>query len=368
MQKTLVMFLAAFAIVLFGSIASSATDLSVLPEELQEKVDDLLATRFPPEQYGITLNPEVPVGGEPTSIEVEIYNPSDVTGDETSEVYVYYSVNFGESWDVIELGTDDDKVWYGELPAFESGDEVIYSVRAVDSSTNVFVTIACKADKEYDLAPDMRIDGDCVRDDISTCEDGTPRGCLFRIAGDDSPADDEEDVIAGYGDYVDFRVGYDDNNVYLDLATEASVDGGTMTPTDVHIYAAAIVNKDKIGNDTNLDALLEAGGVLVFSPLLKQFESTGMVSDCFFGYKKGDTFAIDSKNVKCVNKENHLLFVVPWKTIQSLGDNESGVYQFFSLTGVVTDISDFNNIQGGLLDSSHVTNAHFTEDTYFVVE
>ncbi|MFC1474995.1 hypothetical protein ACFLQK_03010, partial [bacterium] len=331
--------------------------------------EELLATRFPPEMHDWSIDPEEPAEGDVVTINVEIYNPADLTDDETTEVYVLFSVDFGESWDYIEMETDDDKNWTGELGEFESGDEVIFAIRAVDTSSNVFTTVPCMATMDYEMDPEFLIDGDCVHSgDMESCEDFMPRGCLMRMAVDDDPLDDDEENIQAYGDYVDYRIGYNEDYTFMDLVVEGEVDGGTMTPTDIHLYAGLIINPDEIGGDSSIEALLTAGGVFVFAPQLKQFESTGYVSDCFFGFNQGGEFGMDKKNIKCLDKENHLIFRIDNELLGNIGDNESGVYQFLAITGQVTDVSDFNNIQGGPLDINHVTAAHFTEETWFEVQ
>ncbi len=370
MKKVLMIgLLLCMSLILTASVVKAA-DLSALPSEMQEIVEDMLATRFPPELHSLTLDPEQPVAGEPTAVSVEIFNDSQITDDETVEVYVFYMVNWSMEWESIELESDDDKNWTGTLPAFESGDEVVYAVHAVDSSNNVFTSVPCTIEPEEDLMTQWHIMEDCVNggEDLSACEDKLPRACWFRMSSDEEPINDEDDEVFPYGDYVDFRIGYDGDNVYLDFAVESKIDKGKMTPTDIHLYAAAAINPDAMGKDTSIEALLAAGGVMVFSPLLKQFESTGYVSDCFFGYQQGTDFGIDKSNIKCLDKKNHLVYQLSWDLIDKLGDNPSGVVQFLTLSGVVTDISDFSNLKGQIIDYSHVTSAHFTEDTFFVVE
>jgi len=370
MKKVFLGIMTAALLTLFSGMAAQAQDLSALPADLQDMINDLLATRFPPELKEWTLDPEVPVAGEETTINVKIYNPADLTSDTTMNVDVLYSKDFGENWESFQLESSDDKTWTGAFPAFESGDEVIFSIRAQDSSTNVFTTVPCMASSDFELAPEFLIDEDCVHtsDDLSACEDFLPRGCLMRMSVDTDPLNDEEDTIPGWGDYVDYRVGYNEEFTFIDLVAEGDISGGTMTPTDIHLYAALIINPDKLGGDTSLEALLTAGGVMVYSPLLKQFESTGYVADCFFGFNKGGTFGVDKKGIKCMAKDNHLIFRLDNSILKNIGDNESSQYQFLAITGNVTDVSDFSNIKGGPLDINHITTAHFTEETYFAVE
>lgn len=356
---------------LLAAPMAKATDLSALPSDLRIKVEDLIATRFPPELHEITLDPAEPVAGQPTKITVKIYNNAQVTSDTVSNVDLLWWVNWDGDWQSVEMESEDEKIWTAELPGFNSGDEVVYAIRAADGSGNTFTTIPCMVNADDEIMSKSDVTEDCVNtaenNDFSACESVLPKGCLMKMAIDEDPLNDEDDLIQKYGDYLDYRIGYDETSIYIDLATEGNIDKGTMTPTDIHIYVGLILNPDKMGNDSSIDGLLDAGAVMVYAPLLKQFESTGYVSDCFFGYAKGGQFAMDTKSVKCMAKMNHLVFKISREALKKFGDNPSSTYQFLVAGAVVTDIQDFNDIKGTLLDYTHITAANFTEDYYFEV-
>ncbi len=367
MRRMLSVLLVALFVLVGAGTTARAVDLSMLPGDLQDRVEDLIATRFPPELHSITLDPEEPVAGEPTNIEVEIYNPKDITSDETSTVYVMYSTDFGETWEQIELETDDDKVWYGEFPAFDSGTEVIYLVHAIDSSENVYTTVPCML-MEGEVLDGEKFNNDygksdCVNsgDDLSACEDIMPRGCMIRMAVDEEPIDDEEDEIPDDFDILDHRIGYDENYFYIDIAVQGKISQGTMNPTDLHAYVGVIIDEDKVGSGTDIEQLLDAGGVLVHAPLAEM--AGGMVKPCFYGYQQGGEFTQDDTAVVCVNKRNHLIFRV---SREAVGINDSGLYQFISLGATITNFPD--PIDGTVYDNTRVTTTHFTEDTYFAVK
>jgi hypothetical protein len=368
MKKLVKQLAAAAASVMIMAVAAPAQelDLSILPADAQEIVQDRLDTRFPPELKSIKLNPAAPVGGQPTSITVEIYNDAKKTSDETSEVYVLYMANFEMDWKSVKLSSSNGKTWTGQLPAFQSGDEVVYSVRAMDSSGNIFIQVPCMVDAENEVMTKEYFSEDCVNaGDLKSCESFLPRGCMMQMALNDSP----DQNLPAFGRLYDLRIGYDEGFVYVDMVAGAKIEGGSMTPTDLRIYGSLMVNPDVMGGDTSMDAMLKAGGLFAYSPLLKQFESTGYISDCFFGYQRAGAWAVDTKNTTCISKTNHLIMKTKWSRIESIGANPSGVLQFIPL-GVQVTLLDMGAMKfdGRPMDVARWTAAQFTEDTYFEVK
>jgi len=357
-------------LLVFGAVSASAqVDMGMLPADLQDEVQDLLATRFPPELHSVTLNPENPVGGEPTAIEVEIYNDAELTDDETVEVYVLYSTDFGGSWDYIELDTDDDKLWYGELPAFNGGDEVIYAVRAVDTSSNVFTQVPCVTFDEDVLdgktySKDY-VMNDCVNGtDKEDCGDFIPRLCMMQLGLDEEPIDDEEDQVPNEFDILDHRFGFNADYFYFDVVTEGTITQGTMNPVDLHLFAAVLGNYDLVGKETDLTALMDAGGVLVYAPLAEM--AGGEFLPCLWGYSQGGDFAQDGDSVECIQKKNHLMWKMERAAFDKIGDNPSGWLFFLTLNGAITNFPD--PIEGKPYNYSRATTIAPTEATYFEVQ
>jgi len=365
----LVLFSLILGLFFIGKTAGAA-DLSALPQDVQDLITQLLDTRFPPELKGYKLSPAEPVAGQPTKITVDISNDASVTSDTTSGVTVYYMVNWTEPWQSIELESGDSKSWTGELPAFNSGDEVVFAIRAIDSSTNVFSTIPCKVIPEEEILTAKHLN-DCTKvasPDVSACvDDLKPHGCLMRISADEDPLDDEDAKIPVDSDYVDYRVGYDDNYIYLDLTVQGKIYQGTMNPIDIRAYASLILNPDKIGKIKNLDALLAAGGgaVLLYAPLADM--AGGLVKSCALIYMKGKEAVQDDKAVQCKTKNNHLVYKIKKSALPAaIGANSSSIYHFFSVTAAITNFP--SPVEGKPYDYSHISAAHFTEDTYFQVK
>ncbi|HOX28287.1 MAG TPA: hypothetical protein PLQ76_03935 [bacterium] len=347
--------------------SANAVDMSGLPPDLQDMIQRLLATRFPPELKGYTLEPADPVAGQPTKITVKISNDPSVTQDETGMVNIYYMVNSDMVWKTITL-EGDGKTWTGEFPAFNSGDEIIFSIHAVDSSLNAFTTVPCTVIANEELFVKDYVDGDCTRSEegLKACENALPRGCMMKMATDDDPLDDPDDQIIPDGDFVDYRIGYDDNAVYADLAVQNKISEGTMNPIDIHGYVGLVLNPDKIGKVKDLDSLLNSGGgaILLDAPLAAM--AGGLIKPCFYGYMQGNTTIMDEKAVSCKARSNHLTFAIKKDALKKIGENKSGVYQFLWAGATITNFP--TPIEGKPYDVSHVTSAWFTDQTYFKVQ
>lgn len=343
----------------FAARNAAAGTLDMLPPDLQDKVNNLMATRWPPLAKSVTLDPEAPAADQAVSVTAEVFNDTEVTEDETSEVYLIYTTDGGATWNQVELEQqDNEKLWTGEIPGQPSGTEVLYGIKALDSSGNVYVEAVCKMPGSP-LEIEDYIDNDCVnKGDVSLCEAKMPRGCMFPLSSDDSPLNDEAALISDDFDFWDYRIGYDDDNVYMDLAVEGKVSPGTASPMNIHLYIGGVLNPDKPASGTGLDAIARQGGAFIHGPLLTL--SGGLAKPCSFLYQKGNTAVQDETAIKCIAKRNHLLYVVKRSAI---GDNPSNILEFLALSAAGTSISPVN---GALYDNSHFTNVRLESRSYKV--
>jgi hypothetical protein len=330
--KKLLLLISMAALLLIPSVAAYA-QLDALPAELKDRIEDLLATRFPPQLKSVTIEPEAPAADEAITVTAEISNDSEVTEDETTEAYIFFSIDGGESWEEVEMESDDDKTWTGEIPGQESGTDVIWGIRAVDSSGNFYTDVPCQM-AEAPGGADY-IAKDCLAEDIAQCEeDMLPMTCMVAAANDETPIDDDDSFAPPDFDYQNFHIGYDKDKIYLDLTVQGKVSDGKVAPMSINIYAAVLINVDKAGNSTDLNELLNAGAALVHAPLAKI--AGGLVKPCFYGYSQGGTFAQDEKSIACNPEGSHLFFTIDRKAIK---DNKSGLFQFLAADGRVTSIS-----------------------------
>jgi len=355
--------------VFFAAQSAKAVDLSMLPSDLQDLITNLLDTRFPPELKSVKLEPAEPVAGSPTKVTAEIYNDSAVTSDTTTGVALYYMVNFDGVWIPVEMSSDDSKVWTGELPAFAKDDEIIYSLRATDSSTNVLTTVPCKVgEMEGDAIAGPAHLKDCVKSgDLTTCESDTkPRMCLSKGSADEDPLNDEDSKMPADSDFMDVRVGYDDTYYYYDLSVEGKIYQGTANPLDIRAYVGLVINPDKVGKVRDLDAILSSSGAaaLVYAPLADL--AGGVAKSCSMTYMKGNGAEQDGNAVVCKASANHLIFKIKRKNAeQIIGKNPSGVLDFLAVTATITNLSPVN---GTKYDFTHFTSAQFTDEPYFQVK
>ena len=341
----------AMAVTMAPSVVKAQLD--ALPPELQERVEDLLATRFPPQLHEVSIDPEEPGEGDDITVTADIYNDAEVTDDETMEAYIFFSTDGGESWEEVEMETDDDKTWVGVIPGQDSGTTITWGLRAVDSSTNFYTDVPCMLSEP--LPSEGYLENDCFNNDDVDCESALPMGCAFALANDEEPVDDEDDVAPPDFDFQNFRFGYDDDNFYLDLVVEGEVSEGSAAPMDIHGYAAAIVDVDKGGNSTDLESLLEAGALLVHAPLAKI--AGGVVKPCFYGYQQGGDFVQDDGALDCNAEANHLIFTV---SRDAIGENDTNQYQFLGANLSITGITP---ISGAVYDNTRVTQVSLTSRT-----
>lgn len=360
MRKTLISFFVAVAVVFMAGQCVKAVDLSVLPGDLRKTLEDLLATRFPPVLKSVTLDPAAPVAGQPTAVTVEISNNADITTDETSNVSIFFSKDAGATWESIDLESEDNKVWKGELPAFDSGAEVTYGVFAKDSSENVFTTVSCKVNSE-ELLKGEYAEGDCVNGGEGNCDSTLPRGCMFKqsVLNDPTKLGDQ---VPGGADILDQRVGYDDESIFIDIIFKDKVDPGSINPMDIRAFVAILVDTDKAGSTTNIDELIDAGGIVVYAK--HAAIAGGMFKPCFLGYNKAGTLAQDEAGATCKTPgtKNHLVLKVKRS---ALPENTSGRYDVLSAVATITNISP---VTGKLFDFTHITTNQFASEYTFVVE
>jgi hypothetical protein len=331
-----------------------------LPSDMRDKVNNLMATRWPPMIKSVVLNPEAPAADAAVSVTVEAFNDSNVTEDETSEVAVLYSADEGKTWSKVDAEQQENKkLWVAEIPGQPSGTKVIYSVKATDSSGNTAITASCKMTGSP-FADETYITDDCVaKKDASICEARLPRGCMFPMAIDDTPLNDDSNLVPDGFDYWDYLIGWDDENLYVDLTAEGKITAGTSSPMNIHAFLGLMINPDRPAAGSGLDSILNQGAAFVYAPLATL--SGGLLKPCSYTYKKGDTAVQDDSSMVCTAKDNHLLYTVKRSAI---GDNPNKVLEFLMANGNVTSIS--SPVSGQLYDNSRFTNVVFEEHSYTV--
>lgn len=351
MRKTLFgifLALAVFSMLVFAS-AARAQGLESLPADLREDIEDLLETRWPPVVDEVEI--EADEDGA-LAVTVKFGKINDKSEDEVSEAYLYYSADEGETWEELELEEgDDNKEWIGTLEDVESGTELMYGIRATDTSNNVYLDIVC-APGEWPPT-DEYMDGSCAAEGGDACVTNLPRGCMFPMSRHDDETDIDDLNIQEY------QISADDEKYYLDIAVKGKVQGGTISPMDIYAYVALAINPDKGEAETTED-LLDKGIFLLYAPQAEIAGGALPIKSCMVGWKKGQDLAVDSSNIKCKAKKNHLF--IDFKKDLAF-DNPSGYLSWLVATAHITNISP---LSGGVGNLARVTNAKFITRTYTV--
>ncbi|MFA6451679.1 MAG: hypothetical protein WCX65_19565 [bacterium] len=331
-MKTFVILLVFAAAQIIIATACRA-DIEGLPAGTEETLSRLEATMFPPETHTVTLKPDPPKADTITEITVEVYNNAGETEDKTTDAWVIYSSDGGSTWDQIDLEQmADGKTWKGELPAFPAGAEVLYGIRAKDTTTNVYTETPCLV--------------------TSWPPDGDP--CMFDLAVDDEPVDDDPALVPDDFDILGFRGGEDDEYLYAEIKVQGKASAGTLAPTYAHIYGIVVQNPDR-GSPNDI---VTQGFLGVWIPYASAFG----YQDCMVISKPGADVKLESGSITCkTDGDSRLWFKVNKKEI---GSNPRRYIRIMAADGAITN---FSPLQGLYYDYSHITSLVF-KDRWFTVE
>jgi hypothetical protein len=184
---------------------------------------------------------------------------------------------------------------------------------------------------------------------------------MVAMARDDQPINDTDGDIPKHLDMLDYRVGFDDENIYIELVTEGKQGPGNITPMDLRVFAVAIINPDKSRKGASLDELLATGNVAVHAPLAQAAGGIEGVKPCALVYQKGNGAYFDDASLKCkVAGENHLFLTIKYSGI---GGNPSRQLILLPLDGTITNFSPFNGKVG---DYAHWTTFNMQTRSYKV--
>ncbi|MEW5945593.1 MAG: hypothetical protein AB1742_05290 [bacterium] len=290
---------------------------------------ELYRTMYPPWTYDVKIGADEDGWG---AVEAVVYNDRDLTDDETYEVYIVYSTDSGESWETVELdqGAGGQK-WFGRLPEeLEEKEEILYYIKALDTSTNVYTELACP---------------------IGDAEDAED-GCWFDVAVDEPPVDDETAVIPDEFDIRSFRAGYSEDYLYLSFLVEGEIKEGTASPLDLHGHVAAIINPDR-GDPVEI---LTQGFLAAYAPLAEMFTYPG----CMLVYYPGspdEDYYIDRESIRCYTDGSYLTLEIDRG---AFGENPSGYLKVAGGNGRLASISP---VSGNFYDLTHVSTLTFTSRT-----
>lgn len=334
-------------------------DFYFLLSDQEPELNSLEEKYCPPVLESLTLEPSFPKAGQSAFLLAKIYNDSRYTTDKTEQVQIYYSVDSGNTWNTIQMSQQLNlNYWEGQIPGQAPGTNVIYGIKAKDSSGNLYIEASCEISGNPLLSTNY-IAQDCVNsNDISQCDAQKPRNCMFPLANDDAPLDDTSDSIPDNSDYWDYRIGYDNDYIYFDLAVEGEISGGSASPFSILFYFINVYNPDSTVYDSSSSSSIAHSALLNYGPLSKL--TGGMFNTCSFMHENDTEWIQDSKIIECIEQDNHLIFKVKENYF---GDMPDGLLQLLTLS---TDLTELWPAQSELYDYSRYTNVRFVQRSYTV--
>lgn len=324
---------AALVFVLLAAPAARAQLDGSLPPGTQEVLEEIQRTMYPPWLHAVTLEPDPPRAGEPTRVSAEIYSDANKINDKAIEAYIFYSTDEARTWEVIEMEDNGSaRFWEAELPPFERGTEVWYGFSAGDATGNVFMETPCY---------------------VTTWppEDDT---CMFDIALDEPPVDDPRQLIPNDFDIRHMKAGVDEDNLYIEMTVEGSIEPGSVSPAYMHLYGFGVANMDK-GNPTDI---VSQGFLGLYVPLAH----VANMQPCMIVSQPHNEILFTSDFIQCHAQGEHLWFRIDNRQIGPT--RPQGHLKIIAANGVVTSIAPFG---GMYYDYTHVTSLSL-KGRSFVVE
>lgn len=326
------------AIALFIGIACCARSGAVeiegeLPPGTEEILQDIEDTMYPPWVHEVVLDPDPPRANVPTVVTAHIYNPPNKTDDETFEAVLMYTVDLGDTWEYIDMDeVMEGRIWSGSMPAFKSGTEVLYGFRAEDSSGNIYTDTPCLV-TEWPPGDDP---------------------CMFDLAVDEPPVDDESEVIPDEFDFLSYRGGVDMDYLYLELSVEGGITEGTVSPVFVHLYGFGVANMDK-GDPSDI---VTQGFLGFWAPQAESFA----YPNCSIIHQPANDVIIEERNLDCITHGGSSV----WFRVDrdQIGDTPGGHLKVIAANGAVTSITPLTGI---VYDYTHVSSIAL-KDRWFIVE
>lgn len=330
MNNLLCVFCAAAFVIAMGTVALA---IDGLPPGTDAALEDLQATLYPPWVYDVTLDPPVPVSGQETKVTALIYNDSSLTKDETIAVTLMYSIDDGHNWEYLEMEeVDSNRKWAATIPAQEEDTEVLYGFRAEDTSANIYTDTPC----------------------LVTAWPPKNDTCMFEIAVDEHPVDDESTLVPDSFDIRGFKAGVDADNLYVELTLDGKVDKGTISPIFVHLYGFGVANPDK-GDPTDI---ISQGFLGVYAPAADAFTYL----PCMNVFDKGNEMVFSDRYITCATDgASRLWFRVNNKQI---GNTPSDYLKLMAADGAITSITPLSGVP---YDYTHVTTLGLF-DRWFTVQ
>lgn len=288
-----------FAVAFFAPVWANANEFSFfIKQEYKADLDFVFSQYTPPNITDVSIDPENPLPDEDVIVTVTF--EESVDDDKLFDVMVYFTVDYGMTWDYVDLEEEEENVWIGEISGQESGKEVYFGVRAVNESGNMMTELICETESDIFVKEDA-IQTLCSDDSGDNyCEGPLPSNCLFALTSEDDDYATEDRSIPSYFDVVTSRIGFDKNNVYLYYNLRSGIPNSILADPDASpFYATNILTKEYDKRITNAEAFLNSGGLLAYIPVAN--------IPCSFDYLNNGQVAHNTEHIECHLTGNHLV-------------------------------------------------------------
>ncbi len=317
---------------IISCIVSNATEITgELPPGTEKVLQDIQETMYPPWVHDVILDPDPPQAEVPTVVTAHIYNDPSKTSDETFDATLMFTADLGDNWEYIDMEqVMEGRIWSATLPAFKAGTEILYGFSARDSSGNVYTDTPC-------LVTEWPPEND---------------PCMFDLAIDEPPVDDEEQVIPDNFDFMSFRGGVDEDNLYLELSVQGDISDGTVSPVFVHLYGFGVANVDK-GDPSDI---ITQGFLGFWAPQAESFSYPA----CSIIHQPSNDVIIEGRNIECETSGGTVWFKI---SNDQIGDTPSGHLKIIAADGAITSITPFTGI---FYDYTHVSSIALFDRSFVV--
>ncbi|HOO56360.1 MAG TPA: hypothetical protein PLN69_06030 [bacterium] len=350
---TIIFFYATFAFAQ-DDYESEESPVSMVPQAIVLKSKAILKDQLMPYLKSVKVEPENPVAGKGFALKADIGYKGQLPNEKTAVAKAYYSRNPGGKWNAENLVRLEggQSVWGGVIPGSPAKSEVTVALFTAGEKGGALAELGCKVGRW--TPGDSYYKEDChrvSRRDFGVClENREPRTCMFPAAMDTAPYDDHSMKIGDDYDIVDFRVGYDDRFLYVDIAVQKSISPGSITPISLNSYSVMIFNPEirEIAGEG-----LPYGGVMArFVPM--GIEAPDFVDACSVVMNENGSDILKEDVIECEAKDPHVFFKINRNLWGEKTPDQLAVYAH---TGIIrkkeldeysfVDLTDLTRIQFG---------------------
>ena len=310
-----------------------------LEADIMARVQEFLKHRF--SAVIKSVKPGAAKVGKPIPITVDVAFDDKRAIDKIAEVKIYYSTDGGEKWMRPVSLKKSGAAWSGNIPQQKAPGSLMYYTWVKDSYGKVTVELPCK---------------------VSTWPPADDK-CMVNGAVDEDPKDDPTSKVPNNLDFWGFKVGMDDNYIYLQQTVEGSVTKGTTNPTNINSYMFAIFDVGLAKEIDDITAIMQPGAAAtkfkgkenmvwmgIYSPLAKAY-MPGVKKDCFMpraaaGKPKGKEPQMPDMNttmVECKSKGPDLFI-----RVKKQGMASSMKSQVALMGGITMAVTDTQNLMNGI--------------------